>query len=185
MADANCTAEMKKCSRCGESKPATKEFFHARHDKPGGLAYQCKACRAAARMKWQKENRDEYLARKRRNYETHYAANKAKIAAARREYRQKHPEAIKVQRSKRRARMAGADGAHTADDVREIFALQRGKCAACGGLLDKGFHADHIVPLALGGSNGRENIQVLCPTCNLSKRHKHPVDFMQQKGFLL
>lgn len=44
---------------------------------------------------------------------------------------------------------------------------------------------DHIMPLALGGTNTDDNIQLLCPTCNRSKHAKHPVDFMQQRGFLL
>ena len=41
------------------------------------------------------------------------------------------------------------------------------------------------MPIALGGKNVDDNVQLLCAACNLSKQAKHPVDFMQQRGFLL
>lgn len=46
-------------------------------------------------------------------------------------------------------------------------------------------HLDHIVPVAMGGPNIDENIQLLRQRCNNQKHSKHPVDFMQQRGFLL
>jgi 5-methylcytosine-specific restriction endonuclease McrA len=46
-------------------------------------------------------------------------------------------------------------------------------------------HVDHILPLALGGDNRRKNIQLLCPTCNLSKGAHHPIDHAQRNGLLL
>jgi 5-methylcytosine-specific restriction endonuclease McrA len=44
---------------------------------------------------------------------------------------------------------------------------------------------DHIIPLALGGTNTDDNIQLLRAKCNKQKGAKHPIDFMQQRGFLL
>ena len=46
-------------------------------------------------------------------------------------------------------------------------------------------HVDHIVPLAKGGQHVASNIQILCPTCNVRKSAKDPIDFMQSRGFLL
>lgn len=40
------------------------------------------------------------------------------------------------------------------------------------------------MPIARGGSNTDDNVQLLCPACNLKKSAKHPVDFMQERGFL-
>jgi len=36
-----------------------------------------------------------------------------------------------------------------------------------------------------GGSNTDDNMQLLRKLCNLQKHAKHPVDFMQERGFLL
>lgn len=41
------------------------------------------------------------------------------------------------------------------------------------------------MPLALGGANEDWNIQLLRQRCNNQKKAKHPVDFMQSKGYLL
>jgi 5-methylcytosine-specific restriction endonuclease McrA len=51
--------------------------------------------------------------------------------------------------------------------------------------LGDNYHIDHIMPLALGGSNTDDNIQLLRQRCNNQKCAKHPVDFMQSRGFLL
>ena len=51
----------------------------------------------------------------------------------------------------------------------------RGRCALClkdiTGLLSAGRdrHIDHMVPLAIGGTNDPINLQYLCPDCNLKK----------------
>lgn len=67
----------------------------------------------------------------------------------------------------------------------KLLRMQKGKCTCCMAEIDSGYHLDHIMPLALGGKNEDANIQLLCPSCNLSKHAMHPVDFMQKRGFLL
>ena len=85
----------------------------------------------------------------------------------------------------RRARKRKAGGAYSAGDVKKILELQRGKCPVCRVALGFGFHQDHIIPLSAGGSNDKTNIQLLCRDCNQKKHSKHPIDFMQSKGYLL
>lgn len=48
---------------------------------------------------------------------------------------------------------------------------QNSRCATCGRLLDASAqsHADHIIPLALGGADDMGNLQLLCGPCNLGK----------------
>jgi hypothetical protein len=41
------------------------------------------------------------------------------------------------------------------------------------------------MPLALGGRNDDNNVQLLTPLCNLSKGAKDPIDYMRIKGKLI
>lgn len=69
--------------------------------------------------------------------------------------------------------------------IKKLYDLQRGKCPICKAQIADKFHADHIIPISKGGRHEPLNIQLLCPTCNVRKSAKHPVDFMQERGFLL
>lgn len=63
--------------------------------------------------------------------------------------------------------------------------LQRGRCAYCRDRLAAGFHVDHIIPRAAGGSNERSNLQLACADCNIAKGAKDPVVFAQSLGRLI
>ena len=66
--------------------------------------------------------------------------------------------------------MASARGTYTAKDVRGLLAMQNFLCKLCNKHLGiTGYHVDHVVALARGGSNTVGNLQVLCPGCNLRK----------------
>jgi 5-methylcytosine-specific restriction endonuclease McrA len=84
-----------------------------------------------------------------------------------------------------KSRRRKALGVHTAAEVREIWRLQRGRCAICGKKLLSGYHVDHITPLAGGGENGRHNLQLTHGECNRRKGAKDPIAHRQQAGFLI
>jgi 5-methylcytosine-specific restriction endonuclease McrA len=63
------------------------------------------------------------------------------------------------------------------DLPRVLMALQQGRCVYCGVDITRKYHVDHIMPLSLGGEHQNENLQLLCPTCNLRKHNKHPEEF--------
>ncbi len=42
-----------------------------------------------------------------------------------------------------------------------------GRCAECGA--DRLLEFDHVIPLAMGGSDGERNLQLLCAECNRGK----------------
>lgn len=111
--------------------------------------------------------------------------NADRIAASRAEWNAKNPERVRVHKANRRARMLESGGELSPDLASRLYKLQHGKCACCGQPLGKNYHMDHILPLALGGTNTDDNIQLLRPKCNFEKHAKHPVDFMRSRGLLL
>ena len=81
--------------------------------------------------------------------------------------------------------MLQSSGKISKDIAKRLMVLQKRKCACCEVIISKEYHIDHIMPIALGGSNTDDNIQLLCKSCNLRKSAKHPIDYMQSIGKLL
>lgn len=126
-------------------------------------------------------NRDEVLAKG----ASYRSERRESRAAATREWRRANPEKARIADRNKKVRRKGAEGTHTLEDIRAIFARQKNKCAECGINLSRGHHIDHIQPLSRGGSNWPKNLQALCPTCNLQKHASDPIDFARKKGRLL
>lgn len=136
-------------------------------------------------------------------HQKNYAANRAEIKEATKKWRAENPEKAAISRRRwyasnlekfraytanRRARKRKAAGKHSATDIRNIFKMQRGKCAyfqVCGNRLGADYHCDHIVPLTKDGSNEPSNIQLTCRSCNLSKHDCDPIDYARRMGMLL
>ena len=55
---------------------------------------------------------------------------------------------------------------------------QRYCCAGCDCLLPPTYEVDHIVPLALGGTNGLTNLQALCVRCHTQKTRDQRHDIL-------
>lgn len=113
------------------------------------------------------------------------AANADKAKIARLAWRAANKDKSCIINQNRRARTLANGGVLSRDIAERLFKLQKGKCACCGEPLGKNYHLDHIMPIALGGSNTDDNIQLLRQRCNNQKHSQHPVDFMQSRGFLL
>ncbi len=121
---------------------------------------------AASKVKWAQENRE-----------------KCKESVQR--YQRANPDVVKRNQQNRSARKRNAGGQISHGLEVKLFKLQRGKCACCGLPLGDNYHLDHIMPIALGGQNIDSNMQLLRASCNHQKSAKHPIAFMQSRGFLL
>lgn len=157
--------------------------------------------RRAERRAWYDKNRETAIERSRQwlrdnperakaKKQNYYKANKDTIDAKNKAWAEANPERVKanmaVRKHRRRVRENDAGGTFTASEVRAILAAQNHRCAYCRADLRKvKKHLDHIMPLALGGSNERSNLQWTCHACNLSKGKKSPIEFAQQMGRLL
>jgi 5-methylcytosine-specific restriction endonuclease McrA len=68
---------------------------------------------------------------------------------------------------RRRGRLRGS---FTAQQIRDLWVRQQGRCAISGAyLVVTGYHIDHKVSLKNGGMNTIENLQLLAPKVNLRK----------------
>ncbi len=112
-------------------------------------------------------------------------AETARIRAA--EWRIANPERAAHNDRVKRARKRGAEGSHTLKELADLLKKQNYRCIYCNASIrkKKNRHVDHIMPLKLGGSNDIINIQLLCPTCNMSKKASHPVDYARRIGLLI
>jgi len=173
---------------------------------------QCKQCIKTRRAAYYVANREEIKARSARYYSANAdlvlayqksyqkknwehvrtyssawrAENKDKKKASDSAWKKENPMALRVHNQNRRARKRANGGALSNGIYRALFAAQNGKCACgCKQPLGESFHLDHIMPISLGGTNTDDNVQLLRSSCNLQKGGKHPVTFMQERGFLL
>ena len=199
----------KNCTKCGIEKNLSE--FHKDSSKLYGVRGICKLCIKASDANRYLANPEKIKARAAlwkltipgymKSYDAaRYEKNKEKIKARSAAWRAANPEKQKAQQlawkaanheklriidQNRRARKMLSGGKLSKDIASKLMVLQRGRCACCKLPLGDDYHIDHIIPLALGGANTDENIQLLRGLCNRKKGPKHPIEYMQSKGMLL
>ena len=110
--------------------------------------------------------------------------NKVRINKNISEWKKQNRETVRVYFHNRYSSIK-TSGKLSVDIIEKLFNLQKGKCACCKKPLGDDYHLDHIMPLSAGGPNIDSNVQLLRARCNLEKSNKHPIIFMQERGFLL
>jgi 5-methylcytosine-specific restriction endonuclease McrA len=136
----------------------------------------CKICVRAKNNAWAARNRETLNAKcrqwnadnadsKRATNAKYRSANKGLINERRKVKRLLDPSLERNKSAKRRA----AKGILPKDIVKRLLVLQQWKCRCCGESLESGYHLDHIIPLSRGGTNSKENVQLLLPKCNQQK----------------
>ena len=132
-----------------------------------------RAYNRARNQKFKKEKR-EYNRR-------YYIAHREKIMAYAEDWNRRHPEKVAAKSKAQHARRKGNGGSYTAKQWQELKNAYGG-CAGCGLAeaaiiaLGRTLAADHVLPIAKGGSSDIENIQPLCHGrggCNNKKAARH------------
>ena len=199
-------ATEKHCNKCGCTK-ATTDFYRNKNTRDGFQIY-CKTCQSAAGRNYYEKNRErvceasqryrqENPEKKRENNRRyreenrearreyarhHYEENRERVCEAAGRWRQKNPELVRVFRQNHRARLRGAEGSHTVEDLRMLHEVQDGCCYYCDAPMGLDVHVDHMTPLSRGGSNWPENLALACATCNLRKNAKTAEEFRSSEG---
>lgn len=166
------------CVKCGTSK----------WDKRGN----CVFCQRERSRRHQAENSEKMAERTRRwkaanpdkkaeQVRRWRAANPDEVAEHDRRYRAANPEKKKAKDHRRRTHKTQAGGSFTAAEWKALVAHQNGRCLACGKKAN--LTADHVIPVAKGGTSNIDNIQGLCGPCNFSKGNKI-IDYRTNGGFL-
>lgn len=102
------------------------------------------------------------------------------------DYRAANPLVIQAAHQRRKAKLRGASGSHTAEDILAIAKSQKYRCAYCRiKITSADWHVDHIIPVSRGGSDDPKNLQLTCASCNLRKKDKDPLVFARKLGRLL
>ena len=177
------TFESGKCKTCHRAQIKNWHKLHPESARKTSLKYyyEHKAEVKEKKHIWYKENAE--LARKRsREFGKKYPEKKKAMI---KKWLLDHPDAGRIYNQNRRERKRKNGGILSSDITDKLFKLQRGKCACCGKPLGKDYHLDHRMPLVLGGENTDSNMQLLRSRCNQEKHMKHPIEFMQSRGFLL
>lgn len=206
----NTTIPVKRCTKCGEEKPATPEYFYRMQ---GALRPNCKPCHkqylaeyrnrdggqedAAKRSKlWREQNPERAAAiSKSRNPEKHKATKKAwntRNMDKRREYsrrsRRKNAATSRAAYHRYQARKRGLPNTLTAAEWRMALEYFGGRCAICGRTpaAKLKITPDHWIALSKDTSPGTiaANIVPLCwgiNGCNNSKSNRNPLQWLNDR----
>jgi 5-methylcytosine-specific restriction endonuclease McrA len=112
-------------------------------------------------------NQERLRARIARYHKLHpYSVNRDKILA----HNRAHPELKRAIEHRRQARKTGNGGAYSVADWLALCASWGNRCLCCGAA--ERLTTDHVIPVACGGRNVIENLQLLCNSCNCHKGTK-------------
>lgn len=170
------------CLKCKRLKRSISWYTHGYARAIDKRNYQRRRDKILAERKiLYRTNIDKYKLRSRLQYQKHRDSriqssrnwrehNKQKLKYYYAVYAKRRPEVYRNSARRRRAFLYQAVGTFTNEQWIHKCGQYLNLCAWCK--QSKILHADHIVPLSLGGSNLIDNIQPLCKSCNSKKATK-------------
>jgi 5-methylcytosine-specific restriction endonuclease McrA len=152
---------------------------------------QCSTCKNNADAKFRRnpKNKIRIAKAKRKYYDNNIevvkqrandwnAAHREKVNKWHSLYKKKYPEKDRAQQARRRAKKTQAGGYYTQEEWFALCVEYNNRCACCN--KRRKLTADHVVPIAKGGTSWITNIQPLCGPCNRHKSTK-TTDYRTQK----
>jgi 5-methylcytosine-specific restriction endonuclease McrA len=108
-----------------------------------------------------------------------YAENSDSIKARSARWAKSHPRAVAaIKRRYKSIRRARVElGVSSAMERRWVDAQPK-VCFYCGADCSDAFHVDHFLPLARGGAHVLTNLRIACPSCNLHKSARDPLEWI-------
>ena len=163
----------KACTKCGEEKPATSEFFGKVNRNKNGFRSECKVCQSKMQKKYREENQDKIKAyqkeydennrdRKKERAKEYYENNKEhckeKNRINGRKYYKRNKDKIKernrsnkakrcAQEAKRRAMIRNSLPSLSKQEHKQITQLYKQAQELSKSDMFNAYHIDHVIPL--------------------------------------
>lgn len=170
----------KKCRKCGECKPATKEYFYRSIGCKDNLYPLCKNCKDTQDRQRRDNNPQLQLRREMQKREMQHKKQRA---------RERYPERARINSLRRRTRKRELPNTFSSQNWRIALDYFANACAVCGRPESEGFvlAMDHWIPLSSDDCLGTvaSNIVPLCHArkgftdgCNNSKFNRSPAEWL-------
>ena len=169
--------ELKRCTKCGENKPNTNEYFYFQNKSKGTLRSRCKVCNndKDKGKEYYENNKDKILKYKKKYYEN----NKDKLKKCRENNKDKYKE----YNHKRRALKVGNGGSYTKSQWLDTLEYFDYKCAYTGECIKHSCHVEHIVPISKGGTSYIWNLVPSTASANLSKQNRDMEEWYREQEY--
>ena len=187
----------KRCTKCGEIKLATTEYFREKKRYRFGLYSQCRVCEQKCNKERSKQWYQDNKEHKQEYNKQWYQDNKEHCQECNKQWRQDnkeyHKEYSKTPQGqvvkfnaqcRRRTKEAALGNGITVEQWLECMNFFGWKCAYSGKPLNKGNRSlDHITPLNSGGDNEIWNLVPMFRNYNSSKQDKEMIEWYKEQLF--
>ena len=176
-----CYHEGCRCPECEDAKERQRQYDHARY-QARSEEYKERNRQRRAALKAAGLPIDilspERAEKNRLKARSWYYQNRHRAADAMRSYRATSRGRMvhRASSSLRRARLRGALGTCTTDQLQARIDFFGGMCSYCRQAPFE--HIDHAIPVARGGTNWPSNLRPACGPCNLRKWTKTAMEFI-------
>lgn len=186
----------KRCRCCQQDRPGSE--YHRRASNRDGLYSYCRSCALAKAKAHQSKPEvkarkraydavynEKHKERKRQQVLARYYSKSDEIKAKVREWQDNNRDRVRAyKQATKAARRSTVEVGMSGAELHEWRSAQPKVCHWCGVKCARKFHVDHYRALSKGGKHEASNLRIACPTCNLRKHAKDPLDFAREVGRL-